>query len=234
ETFSRNAHPLINDLKRPADDLGPTIHDLGNLSPDLTHLFHNLNPLVRAGKTSVPDLKKVFHEIGPVIDALHPFLQQLNPILSYLNFHQTTVAGFLQNGAPDTSGHAGGNRYQTNVGIIEPASFNRWLKRPDQERGNAYMAPNALQRAIALGTIESFDCNPSGGPVKDPVDAESTPPPAQNAMKRPPCFVQPASLFGGKQFTIPQKGVAPKRDRPGFRQGSDGTAVDPHPGDPLH
>jgi phospholipid/cholesterol/gamma-HCH transport system substrate-binding protein len=144
------------------------------------------------------------------------------------------VVGFLQNGAPDVSGHAGGHRYQTNVGVIEPSSFNRWLRRPDSERGNAYMAPNALQRAIALGTIESLDCTPSGGEKPDPNDALGTPPPAQNALKRPPCFVQPPSLYSGKRFTIPQRGVAPNKPRPGFRQGSDGTARDPHPRDPLH
>jgi phospholipid/cholesterol/gamma-HCH transport system substrate-binding protein len=234
ERFSRNTHPLVNDLKRPADDLGPTIRDLGDLSPDLERLFRNLNPLVRVGRTSVPELQRVIHDIGPVIDALHPFFQQLNPILSYLNFHQTTVVGFLQNGAPDVSGHAGGHRYQTNVGVIGPQSFDRWLRRPDSERGNAYMAPNALQRGIALGTIESFDCAPSGGEKRDPVDAESTPAPMKDFLKRPPCFVQPPSLYDGKQFAIPQKGVAPNKGRPGFRQGSNGNAVDPHPGDPLH
>src|SRR3954451_15435039 len=234
EHTSRNAHPLINDLKRPADDLGPTVRDLGRLSPDLERLFRNLNPLVRVGKKSVPQLQDIFHEIGPVIDALHPFLQELNPILSYFNFHQTTIAGFLQNGAPDVSGRAGGNRYQTNAAIIEDSSFNRWLKRPDFERGNAYMQPNTLERAIALGTIESFDCNPSGGPVPEPQDAESTPPPAKLAEKRAPCFVSPPSLYSGKSFNLLQRGVAPKKDRPGFREGSNGTARDPHPNDPLH
>jgi phospholipid/cholesterol/gamma-HCH transport system substrate-binding protein len=234
EGFSRNTRPLINDLKGPADDLGPTIRDLGRLSPDLERLFRNLNPLVRVGKTSVPELQDIFHEIGPVIDALHPFLQELNPILSYFNFQQTVIAGFLQNGAPDVSGHAGGNRYQTNVGIIEDSSFNRWLKRPDSERGNAYMQPNTLERAIALGTIESFDCKPSGGEVPEPEDAESTPPPAKNGEKRAPCFVSPGSLYSGHSFNLLQRGVAPKKDRPGFREGSDGTATDPHPGDPLH
>ena len=234
EDFSRNTHPLINDLKRPADDLGPTIRDLGRLSPDLERLFRNLNPLVRVGKRGVPELQDIVREIGPVIDALHPFLQELNPILSYLNFHQTTVAGFFQNGAPDVSGHAGGNRYQTNVGIIEDSSFNRWLVRPDSERGNAYMQPNTLERGIALGTIESFDCKPSGGEKPEPEDAEGTPAPEKNGEKRPPCFVSPASLYSGKSFNLLQRGVAPKKDRPGIREGSDGTAVDPHPSDPLH
>jgi len=234
ERFSRNTHPLVNDLKRPADDLGPTIRDLGDLAPDLTHLFRNLVPLVKAGKKGVPDLERILHEAGPLVDALHPFFQELNPILSYLNYKQATVAGFLSNAAPDLSGHAGGERYQTNVGIIEGTSFDYHTKAPDSTRGNAYLEPNALQRAVALGTFESFDCKPSGGERRDPVDAESTPPPAKNEKKRAPCLVVPPSLYNGKLFPIPQRGVAPKKDRPGFRQGSDGNATDPRPSDPLH
>jgi phospholipid/cholesterol/gamma-HCH transport system substrate-binding protein len=234
EGFSRNTRPLIVDLKGPADDLGPTIRDLSALAPDLERLFRDLRPLIRVGRRSVPELENIFEEIGPVIDALHPFFQELNPILSYLGFHQTTVAGFFQNGAPDVSGQAGGDRYQTNVAIIEDVSFFRYLNRPDNERGNAYMQPNTLMRGIALGTIESFDCTPSGGEVRDPQDAESVPPPEKNAEKRPPCFVSPASLYSGKQFTIPERGVAPLKPRPGLREGTDGTAVDPTPSDPLN
>jgi phospholipid/cholesterol/gamma-HCH transport system substrate-binding protein len=234
EGFSRNTRPLINDLKGPADDLGPTIRDLGALAPDLERLFRDLNPLVRVGRRSVPELEDIFREIGPVIDGLHPFFQELNPIISYLNFHQTTVAGFFQNGAPDVSGQAGGNRYQTNAAVIEDSSLMRWLVRPDNERGNAYLQPNTLMRGIALGTIESFDCKPSGGPLRDPEDAESIPPPAKNAEKRAPCFVSPPSLYSGRLFNIPQRGVAPKKDRPGLREGSDGNAVDPTPNDPLN
>ena len=77
EGFSRNTRPLINDLKGPADDLGPTIRDLGILAPDLERLFRDLRPLVRVGRLSVPELEDIFDEIGPVIDALHPFFQEL-------------------------------------------------------------------------------------------------------------------------------------------------------------
>src|SRR3954447_1606894 len=62
EGFSRNTRPLVIDLKGPADDPGPTVRDLGDLSPDLTHLFRNLDPLVRAGKRGAPDLERILHE----------------------------------------------------------------------------------------------------------------------------------------------------------------------------
>ena len=145
------------------------------------------------------------------------------------------MAGFLPNGAPDTSGHGRrqprpDERRHHRAGLVQPLAH---------APGHASAATPTWRRtrssaAIALGTIESFDCNPSGGPVPEPQDATNIPAPAKNADKRPPCFVAPPSLYNGKLFTIPQKGVAPKKDRPGFREGSNGTAVDPHPGDPLH
>jgi phospholipid/cholesterol/gamma-HCH transport system substrate-binding protein len=228
ERFSRNTRPLVNDLKGPADDLGPTVRDLGRLSPRLRRLFRDLNPLVRASRRGVPALEKVLRGASPLFDAAHVFFPELNPILSYFNFHQATIAGFITNGSADLSGFWGGkDRGQTQVGIIDPRSFERGTPEPDYTRGNAYMAPNALQRAIALGTIESFTCRPTGGQLRDPVD---NPPPGGNVQ--PPCFVQPSELYDGKKFVVPQKGKAPKVDAPTGREGNT-PATDPNPGDPL-
>jgi phospholipid/cholesterol/gamma-HCH transport system substrate-binding protein len=231
ERFSRDTRPLVNDLKAPADDLGPTVRDLGDLAPDLENLFRDLPPLIAASRRSVPSMERVLREAEPVFESLHPFFQELNPILSYFNFHQSTIAGFISNAAPDLSGDFGGDRYQVNVGIIESTSFTRHKTRPDSERGNAYLSPNALQRAIALGTFESFDC--PGGERRDPEDAENADPLRKESLKRPPCFVAPPSLYDGKQFSMPQQGSAPNRPAPGFRDGSR-PAVDPNPADPLN
>ena len=227
ERFSRNTRPLVRALKRPADDLGPTVRDLGDLSPHLTKLFRDLRPLIRASRTGVPALERILRGAEPLLEAAHPFFQELNPILSYFNFHQTTIAGFLQNGAPDLSGDFGGERYQTQIGMINSRSFQRFHTRPPFERGNAYMAPNALQRAIALGTIESFDCKPTGGEMPDPIDS---PPPG--TPRQPPCFVQPPSLWNGKHFVKPGRGEAPNVKAPQFREGNR-PAVDPNPNDPA-
>jgi phospholipid/cholesterol/gamma-HCH transport system substrate-binding protein len=228
ERFANNTRPLVNDLKAPADDLGPTVRDLGDLAPHLTKLFRDLPPLIRAADSGVPDLERVLEGLEPVVEAAHVFFPELNPILSYLNFHQATVAGFITNGGPDISGDHGGERYQTQVGIIDGHSFQRNMTIPSWARGNAYMAPNALQRGIALGAIEAFDCDAVGGEKPEPLDE---PPPGSDP--EPPCFEQPPSLYNGKQFVRPQRGRAPKRNT-GFRDGSRGTARDPHPEDPLH
>jgi phospholipid/cholesterol/gamma-HCH transport system substrate-binding protein len=228
EGFSRNTRPLVNDLKGPADDLGPTVSDLGDLAPDAERLFRDLPPLIRTSETTLPALENTLHGAEPLFEAAHVFLPELNPILSYFNYHQTTISGFLTNATADLSGQAGGERYQTQVGIIEPRSLLRFTKRQPWERGNAYPAPNALQRGIALGGVESADCNAAGGEQREPLD---NPPLGQDPA--PPCFVQPPSLYDGKKYPRLRKGVAPNREKPGFREGRT-PARDPHPDDPLH
>jgi phospholipid/cholesterol/gamma-HCH transport system substrate-binding protein len=231
EDFSRDTRPLVNELKAPADDLGPTVRDLGDLAPDLERLFRDLPPLIAASRRGAPALERVLEEAEPLFEQLHPFFQELNPILSYFNYHQATLAGFISNAAPDLSGDFGGDRYQVNVGIVESTSFTRHKTRPANERGNAYMQPNALQRAIALGTIESFDC--PHGEQPDAEDAENVNPLQKESKKSPPCLVAPPSLYNGKQFGRLDSGVAPNRRPPGFREGTE-PAVDPNPGDPLN
>jgi phospholipid/cholesterol/gamma-HCH transport system substrate-binding protein len=230
EDFSRDTRPLVNDLKAPADDLAPTVRDLGDLAPDLENLFRDLPPLIASSRRSAPELERVLEEAEPLFEQMHPFFEELNPILSYFNFHQATLAGFISNAAPDLSGDYGGDRYQVNVGIIEPTSFIRHYKRPDSERGNAYLQPNALQRAIALGGFESFDC-PHGERV-NAEDAEGADPLRKDSLKRPPCLVAPPSMYNGKQFVGLERGRAPLRHAPGFREGTK-PAVDPNPSDPL-
>ena len=142
-----------------------------------------------------------------MFEAAHVFLPELNPILSELSFNQGAVATFISNAAPDLIGDFGGQRYQTQVALIEfPKSFTGFpaKKRPFNENGNAYILPNGERRGRALGVFqESFDCKPSGGERKNPIDA---PLPTDKA---PPCFVAPPQLYDGKKFIVPRRGKAP-------------------------
>ena len=174
EDFSRSTHPLVNDLKGPADDLGPTVRDLGDLAPDLERLFRDLGPLIRESRTGVPALERTLREAEPLTEALHTFFPELNPILSYLNFHQQTIAGFITNGGADLAADYGtGQRGQTQIGITSTAATSRPTKYgeppPDWARGNAYLQPNSLQPRAVLGGIESFKC--PTGERKYPEDA---------------------------------------------------------------
>ena len=206
ETFAGDTRPLVNRLKPSADDLGPTVRDLGDLAPDLAGLFRDLNPLIRAGRNGLPDLERTLRAGEPLFESAHVFLPELNPILSELNFHQVTVAAFISNAAADLVGDFGGQRYQTQVAMIEPKSFLGFptRQRLPGENGNAYVLPNGETRGRKLGVYqESFDCKPAGGERKDPVDG---PLPTD---KQPPCFVSPPHLFTGKKFPLAGRGEAP-------------------------
>jgi phospholipid/cholesterol/gamma-HCH transport system substrate-binding protein len=230
DDFSRKTHSLVNELKAPADDLGPTVRDLGDLAPDLENLFRDLGPLIRVSRTGVPALERTLREAEPLAEGLHTFFPELNPILSFFNFHQTTIAAFITNGGADLAADYGtGQRGQTQIGIIEDRSFQPYKygdDPPDWARGNAYMHPNSLMRALKLGTIESFKC--PGGELKQPLDA--TKPGESHDAKRAPCFELPPSLFDGKVFTLLQRGHAPLRSNPKGFEGNP-PAKDPVPGD---
>jgi phospholipid/cholesterol/gamma-HCH transport system substrate-binding protein len=191
ETFSTNTRPLVNDLKPVADDLGPTVRDVGALSPDLEKLFRDLDPLIRASKTGMPAAERFLRGLGPVLEGAHVFLPELNPILSYLNYHQMTIAGFISQGGAALAG--GGpeqheEHYFPQLGVINEHSLTiNKSKRPDFERGNAYYAPNALERLQRIGAIETWDCANNGGQQRDP-DPDK---------KKPPCVIGPGSLFDG-------------------------------------
>jgi phospholipid/cholesterol/gamma-HCH transport system substrate-binding protein len=218
QNFSQRTRPLVNALKPAADDLGPTVRDLGDLSPDLKGLFEDLPPLIDASKTGLPDLTRVIKGAEPVFESAHVFFPELNPILSLLNFHQSTVAGFVSNASADLNSKPGGRRVQSQIVAINGASFRRYTTRPKFERGNAYLEPNGLLRGLNFGIPESFDCKPEGGQLRDPVDSGVDP-----DAKRPPCFVAPPSLYSGKKFNFQRKGVAPNKPPP---QGSAGNLPD--------
>jgi phospholipid/cholesterol/gamma-HCH transport system substrate-binding protein len=231
EDFSRNTRPLVNDLKGPADDLGPTVRDLGDLAPDLERLFRDLGPLIRASRTGVPALERTLREAEPLTEALHTFFPELNPILSYMNFHQQTIAGFITNAGADLAADYGtGQRGQSQVGIVsESRNFQGYPygePPPDWARGNAYLQPNGYNRALLFGGMESFSC--PGGERKYPDDAVK--PGQDHDDKRAPCFEVPPSLYDGRIFSYPRRGVAPLREAPRGQAGSP-PAADPDPND---
>jgi phospholipid/cholesterol/gamma-HCH transport system substrate-binding protein len=222
ERFSRDTHPLVNDLKGPADDLGPTVRDVGDLAPDLEGLFRDLPPLIRTSRTTVPQLGRVLQGAEPVLEALGPFLDELNPILSYFNFNQEVITTFMAGPASALAGHEPfgdlipRNHYLPQIAAIDDRSFERYTRRPPYDRGNAYIAPNAYARAEALGAVETFGscANTGSGEVRDPQPAGG---PGTHAA--PPCFVQPPSLLGGRHFPLLGSGEAPRTPAPRGRAG---------------
>lgn len=218
ETFAGDTRPLVNELKGPAADLGPTVRDLGDLAPDLENLFRDLDPLIDESRRGLPALRRVLVGAQPVLVAFEGFLDELNPILSQLNFQQGTITTFLTIGASNLAAAPEGERVQTQIGVIDARSFEKYFEQPDFDRGNAYPQPNTEARSSGLGILESFDCTQAGGEMRDPDDALG--PLDTAADRRPPCFVQPPTLYDGNRFASPRRDAA-LRPAPQGREGSE-------------
>ena len=220
EDFARNTDPLVRDLREPARDLAPTLRDLGDLSPDLERLFRDIDPLVTASERGVPAAERFLRGAEPVLEATHVFMPELNPILSYLSFARGQLAQFITvggaalagNGVGGYMGDGGAEHYLPQIAIIDGRSFERRPSRPPWERANAYIAPNAYDRAIPLGVIESFDCKNNGGEQRDPE--------GEGEEAEPPCFEAPPLLWGSEKYPRLRRGRAPLVDAPEGREGS--------------
>jgi virulence factor Mce-like protein len=221
EAFAKNTDPLVRDLAQPARDLAPTLRDLGALSPDLENLFNHIHPLVRASKNGVPAATRFLKGAEPVLEATHVFMPELNPILSYLSYARVQLAQFITVGGAALAGNGEGGyhrasgveHYLPQIAIIDSRSLSRRTSRPEWERANSYIAPNAYDRAVPLGAIESFDCKPAGGEKRNASGEKDT--------AAPPCFEAPPLLWGGKKFPRLTRGKAPFVDAPKGRAGTE-------------
>jgi phospholipid/cholesterol/gamma-HCH transport system substrate-binding protein len=210
ERFALNAQPVIDELKPVADNLGPTVRDVSALSPDLVRLFQHLKPVIRAAPRTLPEAARFLRGARPVLKQLHPFLQELNPILAFANFDQQIVAHFIANSAAALNTRISG---QPNTHVLPQAGISGAASLSFQQtitpdiRGNAYVAPNTLDRALPLGTIESFSCTNTGRPglgtQRNAIDASDAGP---GGSEMPPCFTQPKLLYSNTFYPFIHKG----------------------------
>lgn len=213
KTFSNNTRPLVQDLRPVARKLDPTVKDLADLSPNLRQLFRDLDPLITVSEKNLPDAARFLRGAAPVLDGLHNWLQELNPIVSFVNYDARALTAFLSNGAATTNyrfslGNGQIMHALSQFGNIDDESFAfsqsdaYGSKRPSWERGQAYPAPSNYLTSGKYGIIQSFDCKPSGGEKTQPTD------------KNPPCHVQGPNAWDGKLFPRLDRGKAPNQKAP--------------------
>ncbi len=154
-----------------AQDLQPTLRDVRALSPDLRRFFRDLDPLIKASRTGLPAGSEVIRGLKPTLAELTPFLQQVNPILQYLEMSQFQVSDFITNGAAalsDTEVSPGGGvgHYLRQFGPLGAESLAIYKERLKTNRGNSYPPPLALFGDLqGKGIFPNYDCKPSGGEV---------------------------------------------------------------------
>jgi virulence factor Mce-like protein len=234
--FAVDTRPLVRELQPVALQLQPTLRDLGKLAPDLEHLFTKLEPVIDESGDTLPEAEKFLRCLNGsdpcdedpqgnsqpgVLESLYPYLEELNPILAYLNYYQAQVGAFFTNGVGSLYGtleplneNEGPRHYLRQFGVINGRGLGIQTERQVWERGNAYPAPNFYNRFRPLGTLETWDCDNTGeGEVEDPIDS----PPNNTA---PPCLIQPPQMWDGNQFPNVNKGEDRLREPPQDNEGT--------------
>ena len=242
--FAIDTRPLVRELQPVALQLRPTLRDLGRLAPHLQHLFTKLKPVIAESGETLPEAEKFLRCLNGsdpcdedpqgnpqrgVLEELYPYLEELNPILAYLNYYQAQVGAFFTNGVGSLFGtleplndQEGPRHYLRQYGVTNARGLGIQTSKQVWERGNAYPSPNYYNRFRPLGAIEAWDCRHTGAPgdgeVKDPIAS----PPNNSA---PPCFVQPPQLWGGEKFPNLNKGGDRLRKPPQDNQGTEPAQV---------
>jgi phospholipid/cholesterol/gamma-HCH transport system substrate-binding protein len=127
-------------------------------------------------------LRRFLDGFAPVVDALDPFLSNLNPIVRFLEFQKETVADFLAGPAGGFSGVIEGlpgdpaPRHVLRVmTYLSTEALALWPNRLSTNRGNAYKGPFTINDADAAagGIFPNFDCkNTDYTPTDRPQDED--------------------------------------------------------------
>jgi phospholipid/cholesterol/gamma-HCH transport system substrate-binding protein len=209
KTFSLNADPVIRELIPVAQQLGPTLAAVNRLSPYLRNLFVKLGPLVTASQTGLPATERVIKGLGPnaLLDQLGPFLEQLNPIFSWISEHQQLTSDFISAGGVSffdrtmTFGGNGTGHYLRQFGPSGPETLSLAPTRDANNRGNTYPTPLWLPAGTVAdftnGNMPAWDCKNTGA-GGDGSTAATTGPTAQQ-----PCWVQPLLPGSKQQYQAP-------------------------------
>ena len=205
QSFSTNTDPLIKELVPVAEQLKPTLTSVRQLAPYLRSFFYNLGPLITVSKTGLPAVRDTLNGTTPLLASLGPFLEQLNPVLSWLSLHQQLISDFISNGAGGlaaTTTSFGGNgtgHYLRQFGPVGAETLSLAANRDADNRGNTYPPPLWLSdpRAFTAGgnypgsfAYPSWDCNNTGAPGNGQQPAGSTVP-SQFVQGTQACWVAP-------------------------------------------
>jgi len=229
DEFQADTRPLIQELLPVANDISPTLDSVRRLSPNLESLFRKLDPLIDASADGLPALERFLGPEGlrPVLDALDPFLANLNPALRYLAAYRKSAADFLigpsialagtTNVAPPNA--PAPRHYLKQLGYTSNEALSIYPERVAQNRGNAYFPPEylTLPGNGPRGIFPEFDCKNldfEGGPGEPAANLDED---ERNAVDGgvnggpglgpdlgenfAPCFITPdqPGVFGGER-----------------------------------
>jgi virulence factor Mce-like protein len=180
--FSRNADPLITQLRPAARELSPTLVDLRGLAPDLKGLFRDLGPLITVSKRGLPATERILRDARPLLGQLDPFLRNLNPMLDYLGLYKREIASFFSLDAAATQavdrppGADGPVHYLRTANPLNPENLAAYPERISTNRSNPYSQPGAYSK-YPLKVFGKYLCTTVPVPTLSPPGTLPTLPP---------------------------------------------------------
>jgi phospholipid/cholesterol/gamma-HCH transport system substrate-binding protein len=162
-SFSRNANPLITQLRPAARELSPTLIDLRSLAPDLKGLFRDLGPLIRVSRRGLPAVRRILDDTTPLLGQLEPFLRNLNPMLDFLGLYKREIAQFFANDAASTQavdrppGAKFPVHYLRTANPLNPENLAAYPARLSTNRSNPYVEPGGYAH-LPMKVFGSYLC----------------------------------------------------------------------------
>jgi phospholipid/cholesterol/gamma-HCH transport system substrate-binding protein len=217
--FALDTDPLVKKLEPVAVNLKPTLIDVRELAPPLRSFFNHLGPLITASKTGLPAIRDTLNGATPLLGSVGPFLEQLNPILTWLSTHQQLTSDFISNGAAGlaakttTFGGDGTGHYLRQFSPVGPETLSFATNRDAANRGNTYPPPLwlAQKNIFSAGgkypgsfALPSWDCSNTGAAGDGSQPANNGVTPSLTQTGTPACWVAP-SIAGliGQSGTFP-------------------------------
>jgi phospholipid/cholesterol/gamma-HCH transport system substrate-binding protein len=192
--ISREARPLVRDLRPGARALGPALVDANVLAPQARALFGDIDRLIDVAKAGVPATTEVVNAARPLFQRLDPTLAEAAPVVDYLGLYRhdmvAQLAGFGSSLQASTPAVAGGPpiHYLRALVPFTAEGLDVFAERLGNNRPNPYFAPRALDK-LKQG-LETFSCEHENN--------DSTPEPA------PRCRMQTQVEFQGRRTAYTQ------------------------------
>lgn len=168
ERFARDTDPLVRQLRPSAQELSPTLVDLGRLAPELQRLFAGLggkNGTISASRDGLPSLERLLDtDLPPLLGRLPDFLNEANPILRGVKKYRRELAAFFANAAAATEQvrTLGGRGLHVlrSTAPLGPETLASFPSRLTSGRTNPYVMPGGyldLNPDTGQGFLDSFE-----------------------------------------------------------------------------
>jgi phospholipid/cholesterol/gamma-HCH transport system substrate-binding protein len=173
--FALNSDPLFRQLVPAAEQLSPTLIALSRFAPQAKGFFEGLEPVIDRAPNGFSSLRKFLRGDFPVLlRAIDPFIRNVNPILTGLDFYKRELTALLGNVSAATNAvHLSSQGEQIHylrlLGPLGPETLSTYPNRTTVNRNSAYSQPGASNRlAEGLLNFDTRQCSSGIAATLDP------------------------------------------------------------------